>query len=322
MSNQKTALNVQDVLNQVHLFYTTTGQHSGVVTKAINRVGGERTVVQVELYDPKHLSFVSKWRKRVVTPAINIGTRSDALKAIFIPDARIPELELALQTADAENGFQQDVENFVANVDQYRREWADKKENAQNRDFILTSPLDSSMIRNSFYLSFGAYRLAPSALMSKSSATLDGVIGSICEEIRVDVTTNWGGFDSKAKGSGKEFSKPNVRNVLGRVSKKCRSLAFLDTTGRAVQIADMVDNVVKTLPTSGLIEGSDFLVLRSLMEILADPVAMMTDDLSFAVEAQQQTLLAVQDAAQAPAPAKPEPAANPVQASEAKAWSF
>src|SRR5690606_7425818 len=60
-----------------------------------------------------------------------------------------------------------------------------------------------------------------------------------------------------------------ARGVLLRIGHKLDSLAFID--GSLAEVGKLIRDVVKMLPTSGPLHGTDFMVYAGLMNALMEP---------------------------------------------------
>jgi hypothetical protein len=102
-----------------------------------------------------------------------------------------------------------------------------------------------------------------------------GLAGRVLEEIAQDVKDTWSPSQSKAS--------QRIRNLLERIAEKARSLSFIDG-GRLGALALFVEDTIAAFPSSGYIEGHDFLVLSGLMSILGSPEKMAEGVLSINME--------------------------------------
>lgn len=106
-----------------------------------------------------------------------------------------------------------------------------------------------------------------SAMEDGVAVELEGLPLQIVQEIAQDVKESW------IPDAGR--STQRIKGLLHRVRDKLRSLQFLG--GNIQSIATLVEDVISRLPTTGPIEGSDYVLLSGLLFSLADPHRMVRD---------------------------------------------
>lgn len=298
------SITIHEAFEQCHVFNVSTSKWTGQATLLSTKAGGKHVKEIVDLVDPSKLAFVAKWYKRIITSALRLGVRYDLAGAVLIPDAKMPSLEEGITTLDASAKFAAEVEEFTSKLETYRQEWADKPENVDVRAFILAQQLDPAAIQAEFALRFGALRATPSATLM-SETKLEGIIGNICSEIAADVKASWSGFRTvtpmpiSARASA-------TKELLARLEDKCNGLAFLDSTGRAKQIAGYVKQIAQSLPQASMIGGQDYFNVHAIMEKLADAQHLLTQPLNIIVLNQSAVLPGIVEEEEMLAPAMPQ----------------
>lgn len=91
-----------------------------------------------------------------------------------------------------------------------------------------------------------------------------GLANRVLCEIAQDVQDTW--------KPGAMQASQRIKNLLKRLSNKCRTLSFLG--GDLGALSDFIDEAIRRLPTDGAITGPDFVVLSGILDILSSPDKM------------------------------------------------
>lgn len=234
-----------------------------------HRTRSVSTYVTQTCIDPKRLAFVN-------------AIRQEDLRASRHYGIRIPELGHALVCPDKESGEQyaKDLENRKNRFDQavtlLVQEWDQAVE-----DHCRAFPDDANAIRQfaptarevSERTTFKWWMFPLSAMQATTgSGDFDQALtGSIAERAFVEFKAQLvDAFDGYGKGNWRpdRFSQA-IRTHLLSIARKSRALSVFHPSLQ--QLPEIIDEVLKTVPTQGIISGAPALALRGLMDILAKP---------------------------------------------------
>jgi len=170
---------------------------------------------------------------------------------------------------------------LLSHYDAWVQEWADAHPLAKNE--ILARAPKLAYVSSQVGFSLRVFKINPQVEAVAAVGCQDGIAdeiggltGQITHEIAQDVRDSW--------KPGAEGASQKIRGLLKRVAQKAKSLAFID--GRLAQIAKFVEDTASTLPSSGRIEGRDFLVLSGLMGVLSSPDKLLAGRLGFDMPAE------------------------------------
>lgn len=113
------------------------------------------------------------------------------------------------------------------------------------------------------------YRIQPTAGITSAAkdgiqTEVDGLAGRVLHEIAQDVQDTW--------KPGATQASQRIKNLLGRLANKCRTLEFLG--GNLGATASFIDEAIRRLPTEGAIQGADFAILSGILSILSSTEKM------------------------------------------------
>ena len=194
------------------------------------------------------------------------GTRF--LSGYAIADDRMDAVLAGLEVIASEVGGAKTY--LVDNYDALRQKWAQANPGILPWQSKFPS---SGYVDRQCGMSVAVYKINPqqlpvfSAMEDGVAVELEGLPLQIVQEIAQDVTESW------IPDAGR--STQRIKGLLHRVRDKLRSLQFLG--GNLQSIAALVEDVISRLPSSGPIEGSDYVLLSGLLFSLADPHRMVRD---------------------------------------------
>lgn len=262
----------QTIINLLNVVVADVTTFSGAVKRPENTEEPEvYTAGALRIIDPKHLRPFLAARQAVNRACLAMGTRF--LSGYAVPDENLAQLlerlkEISVKMAEAKA-------NLIGNYDNWIGEWADAHPAARNE--ILARAPKVAYADKQINFSLRAFKIQPQAEAVASVGCEDGIaveIGGlakqIVQEIAQDVRDSW--------SPDTEAASQRVRGLLKRVCSKARSLSFIDS--RLGEIARFVETTAASLPTSGRIEGRDYLVLSGLLNLLVAPERLLTGPLA------------------------------------------
>ena len=157
------------------------------------------------------------------------------------------------------------VEDFLAKYPDHVKKWADAHP-AWSAKIIAAAP-SLQTVKSRFSIKMPFIKIAPpSAELGDNGVAQEvtGIAGQILTEIAAEVQATW-----KDRGYGAQ----QIKSLLRRISDKAKALAFINAD--LAKVGTLVDETIASFPISGKIEGSDYLKLKGLMEMLLNPHEMV-----------------------------------------------
>lgn len=214
----------------------------------------------VRYIDPKELSYFTSARSAAGRICRQNGARF--LSGYAIADDRLDKVlasleEIAIEVASKKS-------HLIANYDAMRADWLAK--NPSISTWATKFP-EIGYVDRQTGMSVAVYKISPFAMKPESSLDdgvaqeLAGLPWQILQEIAQDVSVTW--------QPGAQRVTQRIKGLLTRVRDKLRSLEFLG--GNLRTISQAIEDVMMRLPSSGPIEGADFVLLTGLLHSLSDP---------------------------------------------------
>lgn len=170
-------------------------------------------------------------------------------------------------------------ERFVAEQDEANAEFPN---NFPGWEHVIESGLLSAEeVRHRFGFSWIAYGLTPVSSVDTGDAGLDELVGSFGEslfhEIAVDARKSYkdkpdSPHDLWIEDSNKSECTAKALGPLRRISEKLSNLLLLHPS--AVHIRDLVEEVLSKLPSKGPFVGSNFMMIKGVIDILVSEQKM------------------------------------------------
>ncbi|OZA27566.1 MAG: hypothetical protein B7X93_08815 [Hydrogenophilales bacterium 17-61-9] len=215
----------------------------------------------VRYIDPSHLKVFAAARQQANRACRNRGVRF--LSGWAVPDNAVDTLVAEL------NPIAEKVENAKAELvtkwDETLRAWQELQ--PQVAPYKGRFPT-AQHVSHQTGARLSVYRIHPAAVDSSAKdgikTEVDGLAGRVLHEIAQDVQDTW--------KPGASQASQRIKNLLGRLANKCRTLEFLG--GNLGATASFIDEAISRLPAEGAIQGADFAVLSGILTILSSPEKM------------------------------------------------
>lgn len=223
----------------------------------------------VRYIDPTHLKTFLAARTAATRAGRAAGVRF--LSGYAVTDEQLPAYLEELK--DLGKGVEKKKAAVVGNWTTLLAEWEQAHPEVARFRHAFPSATHAT---NGIGFSVSLYKINPSDTVIEGvqdgiKSEIAGLAGRVIEEIAQDVRDSWKPDAAKAT--------PKIKGLLNRTKEKLRSLSFLDG-GRLGELAVFIEDTIGRLPSTGMIEGSDFLVLSGLMSILRSPEKMASGALA------------------------------------------
>jgi Protein of unknown function (DUF3150) len=153
------------------------------------------------------------------------------------------------------------VESFLDAYPSYVEAWASA--HPKWSDKIRQAAPSLQTVRSRFSIKMPFIKIAPPGSELGDGGLSDevaGMAGQILEEIATDVKATW-----KDRGYGAQ----QIKSLLRRISEKAKSLSFINSDLN--KVSKLIEATLSTFPSTGKIEGVDYLQLKGLMDMLMQP---------------------------------------------------
>jgi hypothetical protein len=278
MENQMTTPNVQSLshMTVISLDITAFGGKTVLSAEDLGDVAEELPADIVDLgskkiVNTKTLRPFMKLRKRAQRAMLDMGG-TKFLGAYGFAEEKFNAAYAKANEIQTE--WEQETQAFLKEYPDHILDWANA--HPEWKDKILQSAPAVAEIEKRIQFNIRAFKVAtpvPGDNQFDGNLTeeLAGIAGQVVQEIAQDVKGTWkGGPESGVAG---DRTTQAVKRLLKRVSDKAESLSFVDT--RLSKIAKLVSTTAATLPSTGTIEGRDYLMVKGLMDMLLDPKALL-----------------------------------------------
>ena len=255
------------VLEDIVVFMPRLSFFGGQATLSASDLGIDAELIPKDIIalgtkaivDQDKLNFFKTTRKAIQRRAKEKGSAflggfamSTEEAKIFLQDVN-PVLE-ELQDA---------IDQFLSEYDDLVEAWASSNPLWYSRIKEAAPSLDK--VRRRFEVRMPFIKVSPPSLDkglgdSGMMEEISGLTANILQEIASDVYAVW-----KDRGYGSQ----HIKSLLRRVADKAKALSFIDSD--LSKLTTLIESTLTTFPTSGKIEGLEYLGLKSLMELLKNP---------------------------------------------------
>jgi hypothetical protein len=228
---------------------------AGTVSKSATR----KVVETQEVIHKSRIAPLNSMKQEAFRMCRQYGTKFELLGLWIVPkdDAdKLSEGLLDISTRWETWCTDELIPNYPIWVQQYAV--ANPSETA---DILRLAPSLDDITENTRF-SFARIALSSSSVNAINfEEEVDGLWGQVLKDIACDLK------DANMHKS-QSFTQEGVRQVLGRIVRKCEGLGFLHP--RLDEISQTMRAVVSTLPTSGAIKDIHALAVRSVIDALMD----------------------------------------------------
>lgn len=246
----------------------------GVTAVTSRRIEGDEKVfrpVTAVFCDTRVFAAFHAIKRRTDRLCLSNGTRlcggfavPDNPLDFVLEQIRIEQQKFEAEKANLLSCWPQPVEDWIA---------AHPKESAE----IQAVAPKSRDLATGLSCDVRVFKVNPSASLDRLGIQdglekqISGISRQIANEIATEARNSWKSRQDKGA------SNQEIRKGLKRWADKLKSLAFLDPA--FVKVEELIRNGINNLPTTGKIEGNDFLVLSGLMGMLTNPERLLVCEL-------------------------------------------
>lgn len=226
----------------------------GIITK-----GGKK------IFPSEPLKAFGTLDKLISRKLAKIGVSALGGSSRVIPSAQVKEITKFI--GECENEFNSLLVDFESNYDAHMERYLEKE---------VTDPVVHEIIESSKLCKAEAvkrFRFAKDIFSIMPQGDGDGLVNNLVSKLFSEVST------AALEAYDKSFlGKPRVgqralNQVVG-IRNKMAGLSMLD--GKNIQpIVDSIDDVLKSMPTDGWVEGVNYAALIGLVNMLCDPDDML-----------------------------------------------
>ena len=237
------------------------------------RVDGDEKVfkaVNAAFCNTKVFAPFHAMRRRMERLCLSKGTR--LCGGFAVPDEYLSEILESIKTA--QNVFDVDraklVHSWPAPVD----EWCTQHPTEEVE--IRSIAPDAATIGQGLSFDIRLYKAVSQAESLGQFGIRDGLAGQVsglAYQIASEVAAEARDFWRSRKEAGR--AEQSARVGLNRWLGKIRSLLFIDP--RLSRAVKLLEDGINALPTSGMIEGGDFITLSGLVSIMSDPNTILNE---------------------------------------------
>ena len=216
-----------------------------------------------EVIHPSRLSPTGRLKQEAFRLCRSHGTKMDLLDLWIVPtdDHDI----LAKGLLDINNRWDDFVQNdllpnYVGWVEKYAME-----NPSEAADILRLAPTIEEVKKSTRFV-FASFSLSDANLRSVNlEEEVEGLWGQVLKEIA-------GEIKDAHMDESKSFTQAS-REVLRRIERKCKGLGFLHP--RLEEVSTTLDALVRSLPSTGGIKGTEALAVRSVLDALLNPAQFM-----------------------------------------------
>jgi len=212
-----------------------------------------------DIIDKKHVRDFGSLKQEAFRSCRSMGTKLNIINAWITPEENEQAQWAALED------IQKRWDHFT-NTDVYPnyQSWVNEHARAnptESLDILALAPTLAEVKRSTRFV-FTSFRLSPKHI---KAVNLDQELGTLAEQALHEIA-------SELKDCGLAHSRSFTQStpkILGRISKKARSLAYLHP--RLLEMHEVIERVLPQLPASGQIKDMDALAIRGILDAILDP---------------------------------------------------
>ncbi|WP_297475613.1 DUF3150 domain-containing protein [Ferrovum sp.] len=237
------------------------------------RVDGDEKVfkaVNAAFCNTRTFAPFQAMRRRMERLCLSKGTR--LCGGFAVPDEALPGVLEGIKTAQAV--FEQDRAKLVAAWPEPVEQWVAQH---PSEEVEIRSIAPSAGVINAG-LSFDVrlYKVASQTEALNHYGVKDGLAGQvsglamqIASEVAAEARDFW--RSRQEAGRAEQTARVGLNRWLGKI----KSLLFIDP--RLSRAVKLLEDGINALPTSGMIEGGDFITLSGLVSIMSDPNTILNE---------------------------------------------
>lgn len=265
----------------------------------------------MRVIDPEKLKPFEKIKRRATSVLENYGIKF--LGGYAIPQEKIRDVVDELEAL--KNQFYDLKNNFIPNYERWVTEWIEKDwERPEWREAIARSVTPKAQVDKGIQFGYAACRVAPDG-DKHLSQTLGSQVRGLSDQLYAETAETAERLMETGLATRGHVTQTTL-NTVRKMNTKLKGLMFLSADVKA--LADYIDEILAALPKSGVVNGSQYNQVVTLVSALSeeDSIRRLIKNLSAAngadapeaeLETQaQEEVIEVQQPAEPELP-KPEP---------------
>lgn len=258
---------LSSVLDQVNLVVVKTRMVNPIRDTGEGKKNGSRIEkVLQSCFDAQALRPLTRKKQEATRICRAYGTKVEALDAWAVPLGRTAVLLEML--VDIAQEWDQLVNVLAGEMGARVRQWA--QANPGESSAIMELAPSEDEVRSVSRFIFTSFRLRAEDVDDNGclQSELSGLAGQTLHEFAVALRDS-----SLDKGTGAQYTQ-GVKDVLGRIAVKARSLEFLDP--RIAEVATVLESAISVLPAAGTIAAAHAVLIKSIIDQMLQPRRLMT----------------------------------------------
>lgn len=217
----------------------------------------------MRVIDPEKLKPFEKIKRKAIKVLEDHGVKF--LGGYAIPQDKIQNVKDELEVL--KNQFYDLKINFMPNYDRWVKEWIDKDwERQEWRDAIERSVTPKAHVDAGIQFGYAACRIAPDG-DKHLSETLGSQVRGLSDQLFAETAETAERLLDTGLAARGHVTQTTL-NTIRKMSTKLKGLMFLSTDVKA--LAGYIDDLIASLPKSGVVNGSQYNQVVTLISSLSD----------------------------------------------------
>jgi len=217
----------------------------------------------MRVIDPEKLKPFEKIKRKAIKVLEDYGIRF--LGGYAIPQDKIQKVVDELEVLKSQ--FYDLKTNFMPNYDRWVKEWIDKDWERQGwRDAIERSVTPKAHVDAGIQFGYAACRVAPDG-DKHLSATLGSQVRGLSDQLFAETAETAERLLESGLAARGHVTQTTL-NTIRKMSTKLKGLMFLSSDVKA--LAGYIDDLIASLPKSGVVNGSQYNQVVTLISSLSD----------------------------------------------------
>lgn len=217
----------------------------------------------MRVIDPEELKPFEKIKRRATAIVENSGVKF--LGGYAIPEASIHDVVGELNKLKDE--FYDLKSSFISRYDTLVTDWINREwEKSEWREAIRSSATPKGVVDDGLQFGFAACRVAPDG-DDRLSDLLNGEVRGLADQLFADTASDAERLLETGLASRGHVTQTTL-NTLRRMNAKLQGLMFL--SGDVRQLTSYIGELLDDLPTSGVVNGSQYNQVVTLVSALSD----------------------------------------------------
>jgi len=217
----------------------------------------------MRVIDPERLKPFEKIKRRATSILENYGIKF--LGGYAVPQEKIHTVVDELEAL--KNQFYDLKNNFIPNYDRWVTEWIEKDwERPEWREAIARSVTPKSQVDQGIQFGYAACRVAPDG-DKHLSQTLGSQVRGLSDQLYAETAETAERLMETGLATRGHVTQTTL-NTVRKMNTKLKGLMFL--SGDVKALADYIDELLASLPKSGVVNGSQYNQVVTLVSTLSE----------------------------------------------------